>query len=480
LRPFDFWATLEAKLAERTALNATRKHSPITSLSGWCVALALASSAAAQSQAVEGHASMDSPGETAAMDSARLGPGISALVHEAYEQIHTHPELGNQEQQTRHYLLQQLTAAGIDHLVPSERAPTAVITLLDSGRPGPTLALRAEMDARETTENPLNSPRSAVEGLMHNCGHDVHAAMLLGAAVYLHKHPEMYFGKLLVIFQPAEEIRGGANDIVDEGILETQGVDAIIAQHVASNLPVGTVSVSPGAHLAGSNYFTLNVLGNGSHAALPSGGGDTVVAAAKLIAGLSELPARRLDIIERPVIISPTAISSNTQASNVIPTRVEVRGTIRAFEDLSAGTPGEQGIEGLIRSYLDGASRSLGVDYELEIRKGSPPTVNDPALYRALVPALQRDWHGRVLTDDYRGMFSEDFSYYTSVVPALYFSIGVARDGFGQAGVHSPDFNVHPAALDEGTALLISLARIYSAHCKDAAAESLCGTPESH
>lgn len=402
-------------------------------------------------------------------------PQISTLVNEAYVQFHSHPELGNQEHQTRRYLLERLQAAGLDRFVASDSAPTAVIALLDSGRPGPTLALRAEMDARETTENPSNVPRSSIEGLMHNCGHDVHAAMLLGAAAHFQRHPEQYSGQLLIIFQPAEEIRGGADDIVNEGILEAHGVDAIIAQHVAGNLPVGTVSISPGPHLAGSNYFTLTVYGDPSHAALPSGGGDAVVAAAKLIAGLAELPARRLDLVERPVIISPTAISSNTQSGNIIPGEVEVRGTIRAFEDLAEPAAGGHSIEALIRGYLDGASRALGVRYELALRKGSPPTVNDPGLYQALVPSLQRQWSGQIKTDTYKGMFSEDFSYYTAIVPALYFSLGVARDGRGTAGVHTPDFNIHPDALQEGTELLISLVEIYSRHCSEKPSDAVCG-----
>lgn len=399
----------------------------------------------------------------------------SELVEAAYAHIHALPELGNQEHRTRQFLLEQLQAAGVSRFIASQRAPTAVIALLDSGRPGPTLALRAEMDARETTENPQNEPRSTIEGLMHNCGHDVHAAMLLGAAAHFQRHPQQYSGQLLIIFQPAEEIRGGADDIVDEGILEAHGVDAIIAQHVAGNMPVGTVSISPGPHLAGSNYFTLTVFGGASHAALPSGGGDTVVAAAKLVAGLAELPARRLDPLERPVIISPTAIASNTQSGNIIPGEVEVRGTIRAFEDLAE--PGEDGpgIEALIRSYLDGASQALGVRYELALRTGSPPTVNDPDLYQALVPPLQRRWPGQVQTDAYKGMFSEDFSYYTAVVPALYFTLGVAKDGRGTAGVHTPDFNIHPDALREGTGLLISLVEIYSQHCSENHTDAVCG-----
>ena len=413
-----------------------------------------------------------SPGHAAV--AGPWAPDISALVHEAYAQFHAHPELGNTEHQTRRYLLEKLQEAGIDRFVPSERAPTAVIALLDSGRSGPTLALRAEMDARETTENPQHAPRSTIEGLMHNCGHDVHAAMLLGAAVHFHRHPEQYAGQLLIIFQPAEEIRGGADDIVEEGILEAHSVDAIIAQHVASNLSVGAVSISPGALLAGSNYFTLTVFGGGSHAAMPSGGGDTVVAAAKLVAGLADLPARRLDLLERPLIISPTAIASNTQSSNVIPGEVEVRGTIRAFENLAEPAKGQQSIEALIRGYLDGASQALGVRYELTLRRGAPPTINDDALYRALVPGLQRQWPGQVKTDDKRGMFAEDFSYYTEVVPALYFGLGVARDGRGTAGVHSPDFNIHPDALREGTELLARLVRIYSGHCVQHPGDLVC------
>ncbi len=174
----------------------------------------------------------------------------SALVWRVYRDIHEHPELGKQEQRTHDMLKRELMALGFTDFIDSKLAPTAVITVLDTKRPGPVIALRAEMDARPTQEPADHDPRSTIDGVMHNCGHDAHAAMLLGTAALLAKHPEWITGKVVFVFQPAEETKGGADDIVNEGILERLGVEAIFAQHSVSGMPVGTVNVAAGPTMA--------------------------------------------------------------------------------------------------------------------------------------------------------------------------------------------------------------------------------------
>lgn len=382
-----------------------------------------------------------------------------ALVQEAYIHLHQHPELGNQEWQTQAYLLEKLQQIGFSEFVRSETAPTAVIALLDSGRPGPTIALRADMDARPTQEPADHFPRSSIDGLMHNCGHDAHSAMLLGAAEYLYKHPDSFNGKLVFLFQPAEEVPGGADAIMEEGILQDLGVSAIFAQHVWSSLPVGTLVLNSGPSLAGSNYFSLKITGQQSHGAMPSSGSDTLVAAAKIVADLADLPARRLDIIQSPVIISPTAIQSNSNSGNIIPSQVEVSGTIRAFQRLDQ-TP-EQGssIETIMRDYLDGAARAYGVDYQLELREGSPPTLNSETLYQSSLQGLREHWDGELKLDAGKGMFSEDFAFYTQEIPALYLGLGIQRGELGNAWVHSSEFTLHPDALPYGVKALVYLAQ---------------------
>ena len=391
----------------------------------------------------------------------------SPLARAAYRRLHEHPELGNKEVETQKYLLTELRRIGYTEFVQSTRAPTAVIAVLDTRRPGPVIALRAEMDARETQEPESHDPRSLVPGVMHNCGHDAHAAMLLGAAEALIKDPRQLSGKIVFLFQPAEETRGGADEIVGEGILARLGVKAIFAQHVVGGAPVGVISVSPGPTMAGSSYFRLTVSGAGAHAAQPHVGSDVLLAGAAMAQGLAGLPARRMDVTTRPAVISPVYFNAGKEgATNVLPTEATIRGTIRAFEP-PGGMPGSAipSIEQIARGYLDGVAKSFGVTYELSITTGSPPTVNDESLFRRMATPLAAAWTSpghSFDTTPYRGMFSEDFAYYTGAIPALYFGLGIAKDGLGDAGAHTPEFTIHPSALDAGVRFLLLLAETAS------------------
>lgn len=389
----------------------------------------------------------------------------SDLTRAAYRRLHENPELGKQETATAAYLTSELRRIGYTEFVPSSRAPTAVIAVLRTGRPGRTIALRAEMDARRTQEPASHDPRSRVPEVMHNCGHDVHAAMLLGAADLLFRNRERLSGTVVFLFQPAEETPGGADDIVAEGILPRLGVQEIYAQHSVAGQPVGTASVSPGPTLAGSNYFTLDVLGRQSHAAQPFTGDDVAAAAARIAAALTDYPARHTDVVNRPMVVSVTYIGAGTEAqSNVLPDSARIRGTIRAFEDI--GSPPAGGGEPLtaaLQRYVASLGQALGVRVTLHIRYGSPPTVNDTTLFKRVAEPLRRVWPGTLDTTPYRGLFAEDFAYYTASIPSLYFGIGIARDGLGLANVHTPDFTIHPAALDEGVRLLALLAELGTA-----------------
>ncbi|MEP6832558.1 MAG: M20 family metallopeptidase [Gemmatimonas sp.] len=386
---------------------------------------------------------------------------VSALVNSTYQQIHEHPELGKRETLTHELLLADMRKIGYTTFVESKRVPTAVIAVLDTKRPGLTIALRAEMDARPDTEPAQHHPHSQTPGVMHSCGHDAHAAMLLGAADVLWHNQNALSGKIVIVFQPAEEIAGGADDIVNEGILSTLGVQAMFAQHASPRMPVGTISISPGATLAGSNSFTLTVRGKDSHAAQPSDGSDVPGALATLVRGLIDLPARRLDISNRPAIISVTYMQTgDTTALTTLQTVGVARGTIRAFETIDPTPPSDTSIKTMIDQYLKGTAPGLRVTTELTLRRGSPVTVNDQTLFDKTMAPLHNVWPGTINTAPYRGMFSEDFAYYTQSIPSLYFGLGVAKDGLGMAGVHTTDFTIHPDALNEGVRLLVLTAQI--------------------
>jgi amidohydrolase len=386
------------------------------------------------------------------------------VVLESYTFLHENPELGKKEFRAHDFILTHLKALGFDQFVPSEEAPTAVIAILETGYPGPVVALRAEMDARPLeagVSEPLgHAPRSKTDGVMHNCGHDAHASMLLGAASVLMRNKDKLAGKIVFLFQPAEETVGGADDIVHEQILSKLGVAKIFAAHSAPGMAVGSISASPGASLAGSNTFKIRLKGRASHAAAPFDGDDIPLLATHLVQQISYFPARRIDIANRPVIVSVTKITADGPASNELPTVAEIRGTVRAFEDPLMGIDGRTPLQQLLKEEVEHFATMHGVVAEWEFHPGSPPTINDPSTFSEIAPPLAVAWPGVFDTRPFRGMFSEDFAYYTRDTHSIYFGLGVARGDLGNVGVHSPEFTVSPDAFPYGVRLLVTLAKI--------------------
>ena len=385
-------------------------------------------------------------------------------VRNAYTFLHENPELGKKEFKAQAFLQDALRQLGFTEFVPSKEAPTAVIAILDSGKPGPTVALRAEMDARPLEAGALEPdthvPRSKIDGVMHNCGHDVHASILLGTAAILFANKDRFLGKIVFLFQPAEETPGGADDIVHEGILPKLGVQSIMAEHVAPGMPVGTIAVAPGFALAGSSYFHLKIKGKGSHAAAPNEGTDTPLVAARMATELSEFPARHLDIANKPVVISVTRLVADGNAGNVLPADADLSGTIRSFEDINRAVDGQPSLKERLDQLVSRMAAEAGVASDWSVRPGAPPTRNDAALFDHISRPLLQTWPGVFDTHPGRGMFSEDFAYYTDATPSLYFSIGVAKDGRGLAGVHTREFDVHVDTFALGLRLMTTLAVI--------------------
>lgn len=382
-------------------------------------------------------------------------------VHRAYRYLHENPELGHQEYKAQTFIESELRIIGFTEFIRSKTAKTAVIAILDSGKPGSTIVLRAEMDARKTMEPKEHAPRSMIDGLMHNCGHDAHAAMLLGAAEILFRFRSILTGKIVFLFQPAEEVQGGADEIVSEGILQKLNIKAMIAQHVAPGMSVGSIAFAPGCIMAGSNYFTLEIEGKASHAADPAAGSDVPAATARIVADIVNLPARKLDILSRPAVISVTHIATGDPASNnILPNSALVKGTIRTFEPLEpAVRENAHSIAHLLRSYLDGVTSGLGVTYRLGLREGAPPTCNDPNLFEFAAKELRPLWQGNIDMSLNRVMFAEDFAFYTAIVPSLYIALGISKGGLGNAGVHTPNFTIHPDSLEHGIRVLVVMAQ---------------------
>ena len=390
-----------------------------------------------------------------ASDVAKVMPS----VRRDFEAIHRHPELGKQEVETAKLVRRRLHEIGFKDLVEVKGLPTAVIAVLDSGRPGKTIALRSELDARKAVEKTKLPYASEVPGLMHSCGHDAHAAMLLGAAEVLMARKDTLRGRVVFVFQPAEESPGGADEIVADGVLDRLQVTAMFAQHAAPPLPVGEVRISPGPALAGSNYFTATVTGKGSHAAVPGEGGDVVLAAAQIAQALSEYPARHLDLVSHPAVVSVTTFNAgDAESLNVLPSEAKFQGTLRSFDDLKAPIGTSPSLFDRLQAQAASSSAAHGVSTRLDLYAASPVTKNDPALYASLIGPLRARWPEGKLGDAPRGMFSEDFSFYTNARPCLYFSLGVAKDGLGLVSPHSDEFSFHPDALPVGVTLLTTVA----------------------
>lgn len=396
----------------------------------------------------------------------RGGRDGASLVEEAYKFLHEHPELGKQETQAQLYLTSKFRALGFTRFETSPSAPTAVIAVLETGRPGPVVALRAEMDARPLEagkdEPEDHQPRSLIAGRMHNCGHDVHAAMLLGAASVLKRNADRLVGTVVFVFQPAEETPGGADDLIRDGVLQRLGVQKIFAQHVAPGLPVGTVAISPGVVLAASGYFKIMLKGSGSHAAEPWRGSDVGLLATHLAQELAYLPARRLDPVSRPAIISIARLVADGGASNQLPSEAELSGTVRAFEDLETANQDRVSLSELMRSTVERFAAAHQVTATWAFRTGSPPTENSRALFDETIKPLSSVWTTGLNTTLSRGMFSEDFAFYTRHNQALYFALGVAGDSLGRAGVHTREFTIDPGTLRIGTRLMTHLGVIGS------------------
>ena len=390
---------------------------------------------------------------------ARLAPQLQMW----YEEIHRHPEIAKQEFQTARLVREALRKMGYTEFVKVDSLPTAVIAILETGKLGPTTCLRADLDALSGITDSANiACKSEVPGVMHACGHDAHTAMLLGAADILMRERDRLNGRVVFLFQPAEEAPGGANELVDWKVIERLELDRMFALHVTSGLPVGQVQLTPGAAMAANRPFSLTVSGRGSHAAKPHEGDDVLTAACEIVSGLVTLPARKLDVVHTPCVISVSRFQYGTDSTTggVISPDVNVTGTIRSLTPTDSMTGSGISIRSLVDRYVQNTAEAYGVSAKLSFKKGPPPTVNDSLLYEQVSEKLRKVWPVGQFGVGTPMMTSEDYAYYTSATPCLYFRLGIAQDSLGYAPLHTSQFTVHPEALKWGVKLFVDLTMI--------------------
>ncbi|MBI3024650.1 MAG: amidohydrolase [Candidatus Tectomicrobia bacterium] len=368
--------------------------------------------------------------------------------------IHMRPELGYEEHETARRVAAALEEWGLE--VRRGVARTGVVAVLRTGRPGPTLAIRADMDALPIEEASEVSYKSRAAGKMHACGHDAHTAMLLGAARLLAQNPQWLEGcggNVKFIFQPAEEGRAGGRLMVEEGVLEDPRVDLAIAAHVLPALPVGTVGTRSGPVLAASDKFDIRIRGKGSHAAYPHLSRDPILAAAHVVTALQGIVSRNVEPFDAGVI-SVTRLEAGT-AYNIIPDEVRLMGTMRTHREET-----REAMKGRMEETLRGVASAFGTEAEFEFVPGYPPLVNS-AQATGLIERAAREVLGEEkMVEMPLSMGAEDFAYIARQRPAAMFRVGVRNEARGIVhGLHSNRFDLDEDALPVGASVFAQAAR---------------------
>ncbi len=379
----------------------------------------------------------------------------------ARHQIHANPELGNREFETAALVAGHLTALGLE--VRTGVAHTGVVGILRGGKPGPVVALRADMDALPVTEEtdlPFRSTKRTTYndrevGVMHACGHDIHTSILMGVASVLTDLKEELAGSVLFIFQPAEEgspagESGGASLMIEEGVFEGVEPSAIFALHIDPQVPVGDIIYTAGPALAASDGFSITVTGKQTHAARPHTGIDPIVMAAQVVLALQTIPSRTLDPLDSCVVT--VGMIHGGERSNIIPENVRLTGTVRSYSDDVRDT-----VERRMTEIVEGITKAGGGSYQLNYSRGLPPTINDPALVRSMIPTLQAALGSDHVIEGAPWMASEDFSYYARLVPGFIFFLGSLKEGTESGDLHNPSMRADDSAIPVGIRALSNL-----------------------
>ena len=403
------------------------------------------------------------------VDLAPLVAAEQAQVIAWRRDIHEHPELSNREVRTSALVAAELKRLGLEVAV---YANTGVVGLLRGGEPGPTVALRADMDALPVTEqtqlpfmsHATSTYRGETVGVMHACGHDTHTAMLMGVADILVKVRGGLKGNVLFLFQPAEEgapegEEGGAALMLKQGVFDKYHPQAVFGLHVVSALQVGQIGYRPGPMMAGADGYKILVQGRSTHGARPWEGVDPIVIAAQIVGAMQTVVSRQIDITAHPAIVSVGAIKGGIR-DNIIPATVEMIGTIRTFDLAQRAV-----ILDHLKLLVENTAIAGGATATFELgQDGYPVLVNDPALTQRMLPTLE------AVAGDARVVMlplitaSEDFAFFAQKVPGMYVDIGITpldKDPGTAPPNHSPFFYVDETGLPTGVRVMAQLALDY-------------------
>jgi amidohydrolase len=400
----------------------------------------------------------------------RLAAGVEPKVIEWRRDIHQHPELGNREFRTAKLVAEHLRSLGLE--VRTEVAHTGVVGVLRGVKPGPVVALRADMDALPVTEEVNVHFASKVRtqwggkdtGVMHACGHDTHVAILMGVAEVLAAMRPQLAGTVKFIFQPAEEgpppgEEGGAALMIKEGVMDdAPKPEVIFGLHTGSMHEVGTIAYRPGAIMAAADILHITVKGRQTHGSAPWAGVDPIVVAAQIVLGLQTIVSRQINIAKEPAVVTIGGIDGGNRF-NIVPDKVEMVGTVRTFDEAL-----RDDVHRRIKLTAENIAEASGATAEVSIEKPYSVTINNAALTELMLPTLKRvAGEQNVLLRD-RVMGSEDFSFFAQRVPGLFIFLGGSPKGIDLSKVaynHSPRFFVDESALLLGVRALTHLTLDY-------------------
>ena len=396
---------------------------------------------------------------------ATLASQHEAQVIEWRRHMHQYPELSNREYKTMAYIAENLK--GLDVTIETGMAHTGVVAVLDSGKPGPVIGLRADMDGlpvRERVKLPFASEEETEYlgqkvGIMHACGHDSHVAILMGTANILSSIKSELKGKIVFVFQPAEEgapigEEGGAALMIKQGLIDKYGIEVMYGLHISSVTDVGTITYKPLGAMAAADQFSIKIKGKQVHGSRPWKGVDPIVAAAQVILGLQTIISRQTDLTNEAAVITVGKISGGVR-NNIIPEEVEMIGTIRTLD-----TAMQKIVHEKIKLTAEKIAESSGATAEVEITIGYPVTFNNPQLTAKMLPSLEKvagEDNVRVVK---ASTGAEDFSFYAKKVPGLFFFLGGKPKNIETIDAsqhHTPDFYIDESGFILGMKALAQL-----------------------
>jgi amidohydrolase len=416
------------------------------------------------------YASAQSP-YSAAIDAKSTA--IAPKLVEWRRHIHQNPELGNREVKTQEYIAAHLAKLGIEV---TKLAKTGVLGVLKGGKPGPVIALRADIDAlpvKERVDVPYKSTVMAEYmgnnvPVMHACGHDTHTSILMGTAEVLASMKKDIAGTIKFFFQPAEEgppanEEGGAPLMIKEGVMDNPKVDAVFGLHISSGLEIGQIKYISGSMMASSDWFTIKVKGKQTHGSTPWTGIDPIVVGTQIINNLQTIVSRQEDLTVAPVVITVGKFHSGVRA-NIIPEEAELEGTIRTLDSKM-----QKDVHVKIKQVAQKVAEAWGAEVDVNIETKTLVTYNNPALVAASIASLEKAAGKDNVSVGRWTTGAEDFSYFGERAPSFFFNLGGMPKGIDPSKAaphHTPDFYIDDSMLDVGVKAFCNLVFDYAAKKK--------------